>query len=39
VLRCLDERARPGELIATLGRTDRSLTAARNAPAPGRTGT
>jgi PTS system nitrogen regulatory IIA component len=39
VLRCLDGRARPGELIATLDRTDRSLTAARNAPASGRTGT
>jgi PTS system nitrogen regulatory IIA component len=33
VVRCLNERSRPEELIATLDRVDRASTAARNVPA------
>ncbi len=35
MVRCLDERLRPAELIATLDRVDRAATAAQNAATPG----
>jgi PTS system nitrogen regulatory IIA component len=35
VVRCLDERVRPAEMIATLDQVDRTSTAAQNAASPG----